>query len=212
MTRAHDGVGSVQALGGTRKALCASRRRVASGDISLQRENRMFKSLAVTACLLGAVGMALAAPSGERVMTASSSGYARAQYAPPGMPVTMSLRGGVMVAPRNAGLAGVDIAMPSASFIEGWEGRLDVDVIFKANFAEVSTIVPVTFSQVQYLADISGRSVYYGIGAGVLLGGKSKLVGKGLLGVELGSRIGAEANVIFSDSKTMVTLVGRLHL
>jgi len=170
----------------------------------------MSKYLAIAAGVL-AVGAASAAPA-ERLTAAGGAGGARAQSGPPVMPVTMSLRGGVMVAPRSAGLAGIDMAVPSVSLMDGWEGRLDVDVIFKANFSEISTVVPVTFSQVHYMQDVSGHSVYYGAGAGALLGGKAKLVGKGLLGMELSPRLGVEGNLLVTSDKTMVTLVGRLHL
>jgi hypothetical protein len=127
-------------------------------------------------------------------------------------PVAMSLRGGIMVAPRGAGLAGVDIAMPSISLLDSWEGRLDADVVFKANLAGIKTVVPVTLNQIRYSQDVTGRSIYIGVGAGALLGGQAKLIGKGVLGVELSGKLAVEGNVIVTDDKTMITVVGRLHL
>ncbi len=128
------------------------------------------------------------------------------------LPVTLSLRGGVMFAPNSAGLAGVDIAVPGISLGEGWEGRLDADALLKASFAGIKTVVPVTFSQVRYIQDISGRALYYGVGAGALLGGKAKLIGKGIVGTELMPRLGVEGNVIVTNDRTIFTVVGRLHL
>ncbi len=155
--------------------------------------------------------------SGSRTLTASGgrmAGGAHAQFgAPiPTVPIALSLRGGAMVAPRGAGLAGIDIPVPSIALLDGWEGRLDADVIFEADFAEISTIVPVTFNQMRYTEDMSGRSLYVGAGAGALLGGKAKLIGKGIVGLELSARLAVEGNIIFTDAKTMVTVVGRLHL
>lgn len=128
------------------------------------------------------------------------------------LPVTLSLRGGVMFAPKRAALGGVDIAMPGISLAEGWEGRLDADAIVKASFAGVKTVVPVTFSQVRYIQDVSGRALYYGVGAGALLGGKAKVVGKGIVGTELIPRLGVEGNVFVTNDRTIFTVVGRLHL
>ncbi|NLH99115.1 MAG: hypothetical protein GX446_06440 [Chthonomonadales bacterium] len=170
----------------------------------------MLKKLCLAGCVAALAAPALAVGTG-RTMTASSG--ARAQFGQPSpMPITMSLRGGIMVAPRGAGLAGVDIAVPSVSLLDGWEGRLDADVIFKANLADISTVVPVTLDQVRYVQDMTGRSIYYGAGAGALLGGKAKLIGKAILGFELSARLGVEGNLIVTDAKTMVTVVGRLHL
>lgn len=168
---------------------------------------RTFVSL-VAAALVFAVTTSFAA---EHLIVARG-GQMGSQNGPLGASTAVSLRGGAMLAPRSAGLAGVDIAVPSVSLLEGWEGRLDADVIFKANFAEINTIVPVTLNQVHYMADVSGRSLYFGAGAGALLGGKAKLIGKGVLGVELNPRLGVEGNIIFTNDKTMVLVVGRLHL
>lgn len=167
----------------------------------------MVKVLSSAACVLMLSLATIGASASAQVLTTG-----RQPYGTSVMPVTMSLRGGAMLAPRSAGLAGVDVAVPSVSLLDGWEGRLDADVIFKANFAEINTVVPVTFSQIHYLQDMSGRSLYFGAGAGALLGGKAKLIGKGILGIELSARLGVEGNVIVTNDKTMVTVVGRLHL
>lgn len=157
--------------------------------------------VAVTAVCIGATTLAA-----ERALIAGG------QTGPLGTSAAVSLRGGAMLAPRSAGLAGIDIAVPSVSLLEGWEGRLDADVIFKANFAEINTVVPVTLNQVHYMQDVSGRSLYFGAGVGALLGGKAKLIGKGVLGVELNPRLAVEGNILFTNDKTMVLVVGRLHL
>lgn len=173
---------------------------------------RMAGAVALVAALaLPAMG-ASGTRSAATTRTYSAASYGQFGSAVPTVPIALSLRGGVMVAPRGAGLAGVDIPVPSIALLDGWEGRLDADVIFKANFADISTVVPVTFNQVRYTQDMSGRSIYVGAGAGAMLGGKAKLIGKGIVGLELSARLAVEGNVIFTDAKTMVTVVGRLHL
>ncbi|MBM3493432.1 MAG: hypothetical protein FJX72_03775 [Armatimonadetes bacterium] len=175
----------------------------------------MLRLVSLTLCAVALASPALGSAP-ERVLIARNAAvgasYAQLGPAEPVMPVTMSLRGGIMTAPRGAGLAGIDIAVPSVSLLDGWEGRLDADVIFKANLADISTVVPVTLNQVRYSQDVSGRSVYFGAGAGALLGGKAKLIGKALLGVEVSARLAVEGNVIITDDKTMITVLGRLHL
>jgi hypothetical protein len=175
----------------------------------------MLRLLGALTCAAALAAPALGAPQNRTL--AARPVLARGAYGQFGVPsnptpVPISLRGGAMVAPRGAGLAGVDIPIPSIALLDGWEGRLDADVIFKANFADISTVVPVTFDQIRYAQDVSGRSLYFGAGVGALLGGKAKLIGKGVLGVELNARLGVEGNIIFTDAKTMVTVVGRLHL
>lgn len=125
----------------------------------------------------------------------------------------VSLRGGAMLSPRGAGLVGLDLSLPAASlFGEGWHGRLDADVIFKANFAGVDTIFPVTVNQVYYRPQVGMVDVYGGGGVGAIFGGDTRFAGKLLLGVTLNERLGVEGNVIFNEEDTMFTLFGRLHL
>lgn len=171
----------------------------------------MTRIAQVVVVVLGVMVVLGSASAAERVMVAGKG----AQWggAPSvSAPAVVSLRGGAMFSPNSAGMGGVDIAVPGISLLPGWEGRLDADVIFKASFAEVKTVVPVTFSQVHYVQDMSGRSLYFGLGGGALLGGTTKLIGKGIVGVELGPRLGVEGNLIFSEAKTMILAVGRLHL
>jgi len=124
----------------------------------------------------------------------------------------ISVRGGGMLTPRFGGLAGIDFAVPTISLSNGWQGRLDADVIFKANFAGVNTIIPVTIDQIMYTPSVGGHTIYYGAGVGAVLGGSAKLDGKLILGTELTSKLGAEANVHFTTNNTLVTVLVRLHL
>jgi len=171
----------------------------------------MVKTAAIVGALtvlLGGTGVATAA---ERVLVAKGGASYR-QMGALGQPPSVSLRGGAMFAPNSAGVAGLDIAMPGLAFFDGWEGRLDADVIFTAKFADVKTVVPVSFSQVNYSRDVSGRALYVGAGAGAVLGGDTKLMAKGIVGIELHPRLGVEGNVLFTKERTMFLVVGRLHL
>jgi hypothetical protein len=124
----------------------------------------------------------------------------------------LSLRGGVMFSPRGAGVAGLDFDLPTLSLGNGWHGRLDADVIFKANLGGINTAVPVTFDQLYYSPNAAGgHNVYYGGGVGVVLGGDAVFDGKLVLGTELTSKVGAELNVHFTEEDTLVCILGRLH-
>lgn len=129
-------------------------------------------------------------------------------------PVTyLSIHAGAMVAPRGAGLAGVDASIPSISLGNGWHGRLDADVIFKANLGGIDTIIPITFDQVYYSAGGAGsHNVYYGGGVGAVLGGNTVFDAKLILGTELTNKIGGELNVHFTERDTLVCLFARIHL
>jgi len=125
----------------------------------------------------------------------------------------LSLRGGAMVSPRGAGLAGADATLPALDIFPGWQTRLDADVLFKANFGGINTIVPVTLNQVYYPADaVAGRTVYFGGGLGAVLGGPARFDGKLILGAELTSRLGGEMNVHFTEEDTLLTFLVRIHL
>jgi hypothetical protein len=125
----------------------------------------------------------------------------------------VSLRGGAMISPRGGGLVGLDFAMPTLSLGSGWHGRLDGDVIFKANFGGINDIIPVTVDQLYYSPEaFGGRGIYFGAGVGAVLSGPAKFDGKLILGTELAKRLGAEVNIHFTEHDTLVTVLGRLHL
>lgn len=126
---------------------------------------------------------------------------------------SLALRGGAMFSPRGAALVGADITLPVLKFFDGWSGRLDADVIIKANFAGANTVVPVTFNQIYYLpGSFGGRATYLGGGAGAVFGsGGTKLDIKALVGAELTQSLGGELNVHFADGDTLWTAVVRLH-
>jgi hypothetical protein len=126
---------------------------------------------------------------------------------------SFAFRGGAMVSPRGAGLAGLDASLPSFSFGSGWTGRLDADVIFKANFAGINTVVPVTINQLYYSnPSATGQVGYIGGGVGFIFGGKTRFTGKLLVGFEFNRRLGAEANVFLNSEDTIVSVLGRLKL
>jgi hypothetical protein len=125
----------------------------------------------------------------------------------------LSLRGGAMVTPRGAGLAGVDFMIPSLSVGSDWQGRIDADVIFKANFGGINTIVPVTVDLIHTDPNgVSGHSIYYGGGLGAVLGGKALFDGKLIIGAQVTQKVSAELNVHFTEHDTLLTLMARLHL
>ena len=123
--------------------------------------------------------------------------------------VIMALRGGGMVSPRGAGLVGVDFSLPAITLGTNWHGRVDADVIFKANLGGVNTIIPATFDLLSY--DPTHR-VYFGGGAGAVFGGNTRFDGKLVLGAELVSKLGAEVNLHLTERDTLVTVLARLHM
>src|SRR5258705_7213012 len=105
----------------------------------------------------------------------------------------LSVRGGLMVIPRGAGLAGVDFSLPSVTVGTGWVGRVDADVIFKANFGGLNTIIPATFDLIQTQpGGPSGKSIYYGGGLGAILGGDTVFDAKLVLGINLVQKVDFE--------------------
>ena len=128
-------------------------------------------------------------------------------------PVRLGLRAGAMVSPRGALLVGADIGMPTLSLLQGFQGRVDVDVITKANFGGINTIVPLTISQIMYAPNPTGaNTVYYGAGLGAIISSDTVFDGKLILGMDLTRNLGAEANLHFTEHDTLFTLFARLKL
>ena len=123
-----------------------------------------------------------------------------------------ALRGGAMLSPRGAGLVGVDATLPGFGFGFGFSTRIDVDIIFKANFGGLNTIIPVTVDQIFRSPTVSGKSVYVGGGVGAVLGGPAKFDGKLILGADLLNKLAGELNVHVSDRETLFTILARLHM
>lgn len=174
-----------------------------------------LKSLAIAGVLLcGFAASALADDAGSgtvRLATlVNGVGAAKARSAPQ---TSMSIRGGAMVTPRGAGLVGVDFSLPSVTVGTGWVGRVDADVIFKANFGGIDTIIPATFDLIQTQPGAAGgRAVYYGGGLGAILGGNTVFDAKLLLGISLTQKVDFELNVHFNEHDTLLTLMGRFHI
>ncbi len=125
----------------------------------------------------------------------------------------LCIRGGAMVTPRGAALAGVDFSLPSVTVGTGWQGRVDADVIFKANFGGINTAIAATFDLIQTQPNgVGGRPIYYGGGIGAILGGNTVFDGKLLLGANLTRKFDFEINVHFNEHDTLLTLMGRFHI
>jgi hypothetical protein len=125
----------------------------------------------------------------------------------------MSVRGGVMFSPRGAGVAGVDFDLPSVSLGNGWRGRVDADVIFKANLGGINTAIPVTFNQIYISPNAAGdRNIYYGAGVGAILGGSAVFDGKLILGTDVTQKVSAELNAHFTENDTLLMILARFHL
>lgn len=176
----------------------------------------MVASLAVT--IAGpAVGQSLSNDHSLHLQTMTITGTAlgsqavsQASYTPP---VYLSLRGGAMLSPRGAALVGLDASVPQISMLNGMRGRLDADVIIKANFAGVNTIVPVTLDQISYVNNPTGiAKTYYGFGVGAIMGGKTRFDGKLILGTEITSHLGAELNIHLNSEDTLCVVAARLHI
>jgi hypothetical protein len=125
----------------------------------------------------------------------------------------LTVRGGVMFSPRGAGVAGVDFDLPSVSLGSGWRGRLDADVIFKANLGGINTAVPVTINQIHVSPNAAGEhNVYYGGGVGAILGGHATFDGKLILGTDLSNKLSVEVNAHFTEGDTLLMALARFHL
>ena len=143
----------------------------------------------------------------------SGAAITRRMQATPSPIQNFSIRGGYMASPRGAGIAGVDFDTPTLSLGNGWHGRIDADVIFKANFGGINTAVVATFDQLYYSPNAAGgHNVFYGGGVGAVLGGHAVFDGKLVLGTELNKKLGAEVNVHFTERDTLVCLLARFHL
>lgn len=173
---------------------------------------RLRTLIAATAALvLGGGSLAQSSPERAVVPLGSILGLAANQLGPePISGTNIALRGGAMFSPRGAGLAGLDFDLPQLSLMPNWSGRVDADVIFKANFSGLRTVVPVTLNQIYTSPNVAGRSFYFGGGAGALLGGKAKLDIKALAGVGLTRNMDIEVNAHFLERDTLVTALVRL--
>ena len=180
-----------------------------------------LKSLAIAGALAcGFASSALASEAGNAgntdngtVKLAALVNRVGAAKAKSGAQTSLSIRGGAMVTPRGAGLAGVDFSLPSVTVGNGWTGRVDADVIFKANFGGINTIIPATFDLIQTQpSGPGGKAIYYGGGIGAVLGGNTVFDGKLVLGINLAQKVDFELNVHFTERDTLLTLMGRFHL
>lgn len=177
------------------------------------------KAVLATALAALAIGSAAAQTNGREVKLARALNATAATMAaqpPPTLtnPVAyISLRGGGMISPRGGALVGADVSLPTLSIGPGWHGRVSGDVIFKANFGGVDTIVPVTLDQIYFAPNpAGGPNFYWGGGLGAILSGPAKFDGKLILGADITTRLGAELNVHFNEEDTLVTILARLHL
>ena len=125
----------------------------------------------------------------------------------------ISLHGGAMFGPRFGGLVGIDASIPGLNMGNGFHSRIDADVIFKANFAGIDTVVPVTFDQLWYSPNAaSGHNMYLGAGVGAVLSGPITYDVKLIAGTELTNKLGAEVNVHLTGHDTLWTAFVRLHM
>lgn len=183
-------------------------------------------SLVRTTLIAGALALACAVPSGAQSnrstnlasalgMQPAPNAYHMQRQQSQSPLINLGLRGGVMVTPRGAAVVGLDFGIPQLSLHQNWEGRLDADVIIKANLAGANTIVPVTLDQIYTSPSggIGGRSSYFGIGAGALLGGKAKLDGKLIFGMDVTNKLGIEVNYhMAEDNRPLLVFLARTHM
>ena len=176
-----------------------------------------IRTLFVVSCLVvSSASFAQGSDTAQRTSLAgliSGAAITRRMQATPSPIQNFSLRGGYMASPRGAGIAGIDFDTPTLSLGNGWHGRIDADVIFKANFGGINTAVATTFDQLYYSPNAAGgHNVFYGGGIGAILGGHAVFDGKLILGTELSPKIGAEVNVHFTEKDTLICLLARFHL
>ena len=127
-------------------------------------------------------------------------------------PFPFDIRGGALLSPKGKLDLGVDCTLPDLHLLPTLTTRLDADAIFGANIGGSQTIFPITFDQLYSKALPGTTSIYFGGGAGMYLGGRSRFGGKVVLGATF-NRFGVEANLHFSGSgEPLLSLQGRLAL
>jgi hypothetical protein len=125
---------------------------------------------------------------------------------------SIAVRGGAMFSPRSAGLAGIDVTIPSMGGDRG-RFRADADVIFRANINGVKTVIPVTLNQIYYAPTGNGLlNLYYGAGGGAVFSGPVKWTAKFIVGTNLGNKLALEGNVYLTQRETLFLVAGRLKL
>ncbi len=122
----------------------------------------------------------------------------------------ISLRGGVMASPRGAALVGFDYQLPALESLQGFEPRLDLDIILKANLGGINTLVPATLSLIKYVPATETYTPYWGGGVGAVLGGSAKFDAKLIVGFELSRTLAVEANYHLTTEKNLLTAAARL--
>lgn len=119
-------------------------------------------------------------------------------------PFDLNLRLGVMVSPSVKFAGGADIGF-SFGILPGFSSRVDAEAIVSANFARVSTLIPVTFDQI-YSKSLPGVKVYVGGGIGPYFGEVTRFGGKLFVGAGT-SGITGELGVHFSGGGDPLVIV-----
>lgn len=149
--------------------------------------------------------------------TASEPRLARLGQAPDepviveGRDYNIHVRLGAMVSPRTKFIGGVDFTF--AGLTPRLTSRVDLEAIASANFGGITTLVPLTFSQV-YGARLSGGTrVYGGAGIGPYFGEVTRFGGKLFVGADFTPRTSGEVGVHFAgQGDPLVTVQVRFRL
>jgi len=127
-------------------------------------------------------------------------------------PFPVALRLGAMVSPRLKFDGGVDVTIKGLHLLPQLTTRIDADAIVSANFARITTLVPITFGQIYNLNLPVSSRVYLGGAIGPYFGDVTRFGGKIIVGAEF-SRIGLEGNVHFAGTgDPLLTVQARLGL
>ena len=104
-------------------------------------------------------------------------------------PFPLHLRLGALLSPRTKFDGGIDVTL-GRGILPSLTTRIDADVILSANFAGISTLVPITLDQIYAKGLIGGNRIYFGAGAGAYIADKTRFGGKLFIGADLAVRIG----------------------
>ena len=166
----------------------------------------------IVAHLSGDSAMQTAAKKLDEAATLRPSGRQSCVGVTNPTPFPINLRIGALLSPKGKLDIGADLTLPDLHILPSLTTRIDADAIFGANIGGSQTIIPVTFDQL-YTKSLPGTtSFYFGGGAGLYLGGRSRFGGKAVVGATF-NRFGVEADLHFSGSgDPLLSLQGRIAI
>ncbi len=112
-------------------------------------------------------------------------------------PFPIHLRLGGMLSPTSKLAVGADVTITGVHLMPSVNTRIDGDVILGGNLGGSQTFFPVTLDELYSKTLPGGTAIYFGPGAGMFFGGRTRFGGKVALGASV-NRFGVEADLDFA--------------